>query len=161
VLIGANPDWAKDLCHRSSAASVCEQILRREFRAQPRAHDARIKAAVIADPPGFFFTADGFAAVKMPVQLWASEREGRGLRVVDPGITPESVAAVDRSLTAEREYHVMPNAGHFAFQFICPPAVAKAVPEICTDAPGFDRAAFPKRFNAAVLVFFREHLVNR
>jgi predicted dienelactone hydrolase len=57
VLIGANPDWARALCHRDfefrsllgiagdnrpSAAAVCEQILRKEFRAEPLAHDLRI-----------------------------------------------------------------------------------------------------------------------
>lgn len=72
VLIGANPDWAipfctmfHDLREPSSAAPICEQILRKKFRVQPLAHDPRIKAAVIAD---------SFAAVKVPVQLWASER---------------------------------------------------------------------------------------
>jgi predicted dienelactone hydrolase len=145
VLIGANPDWASDLCHRSSAASVCEQILRKEFRAQPLAHDARIKAAVIADPPGYFFTADSFAALKVPVQLWASERGGRGLQLIDPGNTPEAFAAVHRSLPAKHEYHVVPNAGHFAFLFICPSAVAKAAPrEICVDASGLRPRRVPQ-----------------
>jgi predicted dienelactone hydrolase len=74
VLIGANIDWASLLCDRSSAASVCKQILRKEFRVQPLAQDARIKAGVIADPPGWFFDADSFAGVKVPVQLWASHR---------------------------------------------------------------------------------------
>jgi predicted dienelactone hydrolase len=32
------------------------------------------------------------------------------------------------------------------------------VREICTDAAGFDRAAFHKTFNAAVLAFFLKHL---
>ena len=50
VLIGGNPDWAIPLCQRSSAAPICEQILRKEFRVEPLAHDPRIKAAVIADP---------------------------------------------------------------------------------------------------------------
>jgi predicted dienelactone hydrolase len=67
VLIGANIDWASLFCHRSSAASVCEQILRKEFRVQPLTHDERIKAAVIVDPPGVLFGADSFAAVKTPV----------------------------------------------------------------------------------------------
>ena len=90
----------------------------------------------------------------------------------------ESVAAVDRNLPAMHEYHVVPNSGHFAFLFICPPGLAesvvtacrqglvspcppepqKNVREICTDAPGFDRAAFHKEFNAAVLAFFRANL---
>jgi hypothetical protein len=85
VLIGANPDWAIPLCRRSSAAPICGQILGKEFRVQPLAHDPRIKAAVIADPFSLFFTGDSFAAVKVPVQLWASERGtelgGRCLRL--------------------------------------------------------------------------------
>ena len=162
VLAGANPDWAGPLCRRNrsaAAASACEQILRREFRVQPLAHDPRIKAAVIADPANYF-SADSFALVKIPVQLWASERAGRGLQQVDPRLTPESVAAVDRNLPAKHEYHVVPNAGHFAFLSPCPPTLAKDNPtnaEICTDAPGFDRVAFHKQFNADVLGFFRTH----
>jgi len=159
VLIGANPDWAIPLCRRSSAAPVCEQILRKEFRVQPLAHDPRIKAAVIADPCCIWFTADSFAAVKVPVQLWASERqtEFHGM----PMPSAESVGAVDKSLPAKHEYHVVPNSTHFAFLSICPPALAaKAPPEICTDAPGFGRAAFHKQFDAAVLAFFRTHLVD-
>jgi predicted dienelactone hydrolase len=35
--------------------------------------------------------------------------------------------------------------------------MAAAVPAICASAPGFDRAAFHARFNAAVVAFFRAH----
>src|ERR1700730_7583188 len=140
VVRRAHPAWARRFCHWSAAASVCEQILRKEFQAQPLVHDARIKAAVIADPACCFFGADSFAAVKVPVQLWASERGlSRGLHLA--GLTPESVAAIGRSLTAEHEYHVVPNAGHFAFWPPCPPALATGFPEGCTDAAGFDRTA--------------------
>jgi predicted dienelactone hydrolase len=31
-------------------------------------------------------------------------------------------------------------------------------PEICRDAPGFDRAAFHQGFNAQVLAFFQRHI---
>jgi predicted dienelactone hydrolase len=151
VLIGANPDWAgaSEFCQRSSVPR-CEQVRRREFPVQPVVHDPRIKAAVLADPGARFFAAESFAAVKVPVQLWASERGNEY-------VTPESVAAVDRNLPAKHEYRVVPNAGHDVFH-ICPSAVAKAVPEMCTDAPGFDRVAFHKQFNADVRAFFRTHL---
>jgi predicted dienelactone hydrolase len=154
VLIGGNPDWASDsdFCPQSSFHR-CEQIRRKEFPALPLAHDVRIKAAVTADPLAVFLTADSFAAVKAPVQLWASEYGGNG-------VSPESVAAVDRSLPARHEYHAVPNAGHFAFLIPCPPALANERREVCTDAPGFDRVAFHKHFNADVLVFFRTHLVR-
>jgi predicted dienelactone hydrolase len=154
VVIGANPDWAIPLCQKSSAAPTCEQILRKEFRVQPLTHDPRVKAAVIADPFSTFFAADGFAAVKAPVQLWASERGG-------DDVTPESVAAVERNQPAKHEYYVVPNSGHFAFLTICPPALAKSRPELCTDAPGFGRAAFHQQFNADVLAFFRARLGDR
>jgi hypothetical protein len=55
-------------------------------------------------------------------------------------VTPQSVAAVQKNLPAKHEYQLVPNAGHNAF-FLCPPALVKAVPELCTDAPGFDRVA--------------------
>jgi predicted dienelactone hydrolase len=155
VLIGGNPDWAgaTDFCRRSSS-QWCEKILRKEFPTQPLVHDPRIKAAVIADPLAVFFTGDSLASVKVPVQLWASEFGG-------DGVTDRQLAAVDRNLPAKHEYHVVPNSGHFAFLAPCPPALAEAMPEICTDAPGFDRAAFHEQFNAAVLAFFRANLGTR
>lgn len=152
VLIGANPDWAiaTALCQQSSA-HACEQIRRKEFPTQPLAHDPRIKAAVIADPIAILFSADSFAAVKVPVQLWQSERGG-------DGVSPDSVAAVDKNLPAHHEDHVVPNSGHFAFLTPCSPAMAKARPELCTDATGFDRLAFHNEFNTEVLAFLRKHL---
>ena len=80
VLIGGNPDWARDsdFCPQSSF-HWCEQIRRKEFPTQPLAHDGRIKAAVIADPLAVFFTVDSFVAVTVPVQLWASEHGGDGV----------------------------------------------------------------------------------
>jgi predicted dienelactone hydrolase len=154
VLTGANPDWAKAtaLCQHS-ANNLCVQIIKKEYPAEPLTHDARIKAAVIADPLAIVFGANSLAAVKLPVQLWASERGG-------DGVLPNDVAVVDASLPAGHEYRVVPNSGHFAFIPPCPAEMAKAVPEACTDAPGFDRAAFHKEFNAAVVAFFQQHLID-
>ena len=71
---------------------------------------------------------------------------------------PHDVAAVDKSLRAEHEYRVAPNTGHFAFLTPCSPALAAKRPELCIDAPGFDRVAFHKEFDAAVVAFFRDRL---
>ena len=132
---------------------MCEQILRKAFPAQPLAHDPRIKAAVIADPLAVMFAAGGLSAVKVPVQLWQSERGG-------DGVSPESVAAVNRNLPAQHEYHIVPDAGHFAFLTPCPPALAARLPELCTDARGFDRVDFHKQFDAGVVAFFRNYLTT-
>ncbi|HTO64585.1 MAG TPA: dienelactone hydrolase [Bradyrhizobium sp.] len=152
VLTGGNPVWAEATAFcQHSANNACVQVIEKKYPAEPLTHDPRIKAAVIADPLAIFFTADSLAAVKLPVQLWASERGG-------DGVLPRDVAAVDANLPARHEYHVVPNSGHFAFVPPCPPAMAQAAPEICTDAPGFDRAAFHREFNAAVIAFFQQHL---
>jgi predicted dienelactone hydrolase len=155
VAIGANPDWtaATAFCQESSSY-WCEQIRRKEFPMQPLAHDPKIKAAVIADPLSVFFATDSLASVKVPVQLWASEHGGDGVR-------NRGIGNVDRNLPSQHEYHVVANSGHFAFLSPCPPALAKAVPEICADMPDFDRVAFHKQFNSDVLTFFRDQLGDR
>jgi hypothetical protein len=44
---------------------------------------------------------------------------------------------------------------HFSF---LAPCLATAAPEICRDAPGFDRTAFHASFNRAVVEFFSRRL---
>lgn len=153
VLAGAIPDWPAVLCRFSAATSTCMRTLSIAFRAQPSPFEPRIKALVAADPPRIFFASDGFASVKVPVQLWASERGGRGL----PGIMETfDVDDINRKLTQKHEYHWVPNSGHFAFE-LCNSSIA-AIPQFCQDAPGFDRAAFHERFNADIVRFFKEQL---
>lgn len=154
VLVGARPDWASttNLC-RTSASHMCQQILSKAFPARPLTYDPRIRAAVIANPLAVMFTTDSFSAVKVPVQLWQSQRGG-------DGVSPESVAAVNRNLPGQHEYHTVPNAAHFVFLAPCPPPLTKKRPELCTDAPGFDRAAFHKQFDANVVRFFETKLTE-
>lgn len=154
ILVGARPDWASTtaLCRRSSS-HMCEQILSKAFPARPLTYDPRIRAAVIANPLAVMFTSNSFSAVKVPIQLWESERGG-------DGVSPESVAAVNKNLPARHEYHIVPNAGHFVFLAPCSLPLATKRPELCTDAPNFDRAAFHKRFDANVVRFFQTQLTN-
>jgi predicted dienelactone hydrolase len=155
VVVGGNPDFrrALALCPEGSTSRLCEQIRQDDAATQPFTHDPRIKAAVIVDPLAIFFAPDSFTGVTIPVQLWASARGG-------DGVSPEMVAAVERTLPATPDYHVVPEAGHFAFLPPCPTEMAQAVPEICADAPGFDRVALHKELNAETLAFFRKHLVD-
>jgi predicted dienelactone hydrolase len=151
AVIGANADWANATGYcGDSPARGCQQIRNREFPAGPIAHDPRIKAAVVADPLAVFFTAEAVAPIKVPVQLWASELGGDGVFLRD-------VAPLDTNLSAPHEYHVVRNAGHFAF-FLCPPALAQTAPDLCTDRSGFDRAVFHKEFNAVAVKFLQENL---
>jgi len=151
AVLGANADWANatNYCGTSPARG-CQQIRSGEFPTGPITHDPRIKAAVVADPLAVFFTAATLAPIKAPVQLWASELGGAGVFLRD-------VAPLDTNLVAPHEFHVVRNAGHFAF-FLCPPTLAQTDPDLCTDRSGFDRAVFHKEFNAAALKFLQDNL---
>ena len=114
-------------------------------------HDPRVAAIVIADPLSRFPTPQSLQDVKVPLQLWSSERGG-------DGVQPEDVAAVARNLPVRPDVHVVRGSAHFAFLTPCPPAMMNAVPELCVDDGGFDRVAFHREFDAQVLAFFREQL---
>jgi predicted dienelactone hydrolase len=150
AVIGADADWATAIAYCGDRQTrPCRQIRAKEFPG-PIHHDPRIKAAVVADPLAIFFTAPSVASIKAPVQLWASELGGDGVFLKD-------VAPLDTYLKGPHEFHVVRNAGHFAF-FLCPPEVAHSAPEVCTDRSGFDRAAFHKEFNAAAVKFLQANL---
>ncbi len=154
VVIGGNPDLRKGLalCPEGVRFRMCEQLRADEIPAGPFAHDPRIKAAVIADPAfGLLFDREALKDATVPVALWASAIGG-------DGVTPESIAAIGQNLPAKPEYRVVKNSGHFAFLAPCSPGQAKAAPEICVDAPDFDRVAFHKELDAEAVAFFRAHL---
>ena len=153
-LAGADPSWAALMCRFSPDTRACMSTLERDFRMQAHPEDPRIKAAVLADPVALWIVPKSLSKVRIPIQLWASENGGRGLRNI--AIQPGSVAALEKRLSRPHEFHLVPNAGHFAFM-LCGPSISP-VPEYCADAPGFDRAAFHDQFNAAVVRFFRQQL---
>ena len=151
AVIGANADWANAAAWcGDSNRGFCAQVRNRDFPAGPIAHDPRIKAAVVADPLAIFFTTDAVASIRIPVQLWASEHGGDGVSLRD-------VAPLDKTLSSPHEFHLVKNAGHFAF-FLCPPALAQAEPDLCTDGAGFDRVGFHKELNASALKFLQANL---
>jgi predicted dienelactone hydrolase len=152
VIAGARPDFHDARVPCPEPAPICGQIRRNEIPTGPLTRDPRVKAAVIVDPLSFFPTTDSLRAVTIPVQLWGSQFGG-------DGVLPDSVAALARTLPDPPEFHLVANAGHFSFLAPCPPAWAKAQPEICADPAGFDRAAFHRDFDAQILAFFRAHVV--
>jgi predicted dienelactone hydrolase len=160
MLAGGIPDWAAaDRFCKESSLRACEQLRDRQAVDQQLAYqDARIRALVVADPGFrigtlvFSFVPDSLAAIKVPVQLWASQYAGDGL-------FPEHVAAVDKSLPTRHEHRLVASAGHFAFT-LCLPGLAERRPELCIDAPGFDRVAFHKQLDADVLAFFQTQLTG-
>ena len=152
VLMGVTPDFGRFARICKERTGACEQLHNGEAPPNPP-HDARIKAAVIVDPAPVFFTQDNLATIKIPFQFWRSELGG-------PGVGDGSgTARVADSLPGKPDVHVVP-AGHYTFLAPCSPQLAAVIPRICTDVPGFDRAAFHRDFNASIARFFRENLVG-
>ncbi len=121
----------------------------------PWTHDARVKAVVSAAPAlGYTFTAQSLGRITTPVQLW---RAADDQVLVDPF----HASAVRAQLKGPVDYHVVPKAGHYDFLAPCDPGLAKDVPAICVSAPGFDRAAFHRDFDQAVVGFFTANLPAR
>ena len=115
-------------------------------------HDPRIAAAVIAAPAiGWSFSPQGLADITAPIQLWRGDSDE-----ILPH--PRHAQHVYEGLATKPEYHVVPNAGHFAFLAPCTPALANIAAEICRDPTGFDRAGFHREFNPAVVAFFKAKL---
>lgn len=114
-------------------------------------HDKRIRAAVVADPLNAFPGAEDLKNIGIPVQLWSSEQGG-------DGVVPQDIARLRDELPGKPDYRMVKGAGHFSFIAPCPADMANALPQICRDAPGFDRAEFHRSFNADVVSFFRASL---
>jgi predicted dienelactone hydrolase len=140
-----------DLCTALHAAGVSlPQGI--SVPSNPWRADPRIRAIVVAAPAfGFTFASAGLAAVHMPVQLWGSREDHHQPR-------PWYEDAVSAALPEPPEFHEVANAGHYAFLPPCSPHLASHAPQICDDAPGFDRLAFHRAFNSQVVAFFERTL---
>lgn len=153
VLAGADPDFQqlRRRCADPTGAD-CKPIDPALAPKEALTRDPRIKAFVIADPLSSVFpTKESVQAITAPVQLWSSERGG-------DGVSPKDIAGIAGNLAAKPEFHAVPGSGHFAFLTICSAALAKSLPELCTDAPGFSRADFHEDLNGKALAFLQKHL---
>jgi len=160
---GGRPDLSRmlELCSKRSGAPECTFVkqhrgdqLDRVTRVPTWVHDERVKAAVVAAPAvSYLFGPGSLEAVNIPIQLW---RAGQDEQVPDEWNT----AIVRRELRRPPEEHIVPSAGHFVFLPPCTDSLVKQAPQICTDSAGFDRVAFHRTFNAAVVEFFTRNLIR-
>lgn len=162
VIAGGEPDMGKIGPHCAAHPDFFEcQLLKRNGGTPPSgsprpapqwAHDARIKAAVIAAPAlGYTFAPGGLKGVSIPVQLWRASEDS----VLHD---PYYVEPVRDALPTPPDYRVADGAEHMDFMAPCSAALAKYVPTICAEVKGFDRAAFHMTFNRDVVAFFQARL---
>ena len=161
VVIGGTPDLAEipRFCATHSDAPEC-QFIRQSHGDQlapaPPAssnwtHDPRVHAAVIAAPAvALAFGSNGLRGVRVPVQLWRASNDQQAPDAWNSQLVREG-------LPVTPEEHVVANAGHMVFR-LCSETLRQSVGWMCQDAPGFDRVAFHREFNRAVVTFFRKAL---
>jgi predicted dienelactone hydrolase len=161
VAVGGTPnlDRIAQRCRERPEDQVCQPTPEHgetNDRAQTGApvfmHDPRIGAAVIAATGlGMTFEDGGLSAVRVPIQMWRAAED----RIA---VDQWSTAIIRRELPTPPDEHVVALAGHYAFLPPCSDALAAAAPEVCVDAPGFDRAEFHRTFNETLIAFFRARL---
>jgi len=147
----ANPQH--DLCTTLAKAGIHSVAEAAQPPPEAWKPDRRIRAIAAAAPAfGFTFDRAGLASVQIPVLLW---RAANDQRQPDPWYEEQIRSALPRP----PEYHVEPLAGHYAFLPPCSARLRAIAPMACVDAPGFDRAAFHQRLNAALASFFKAALL--
>ncbi|MBV9931465.1 MAG: dienelactone hydrolase family protein [Alphaproteobacteria bacterium] len=152
IAIGGTPDLAGIPAYCARQPEFACKLMAPPAAAPPAwTHDPRIAAAVIAAPGiGFAFAPSGLAKVKVPVQLWTGEAD----QTVP---TATNAAVVRRLLRGPVDFHSVPGAVHFSFLAPCGPDFP---PQFCQDTAGFDRAAFHRDMNRAIVDFFRARLAT-
>jgi predicted dienelactone hydrolase len=149
IAIGGNPDFKHLAEYCLKAPEPACTLWRSPEEDAVLVHDARARAAVIVAPGfGFAFVPGGLKNVTVPVQLWNGEAD----QTVPVASNAAPIAA---ALGGNVEFHLVPHAQHFSFLVPCG---ADGPQIICSDGPDFDREAFHRRFNAAVVAFFRSRL---
>lgn len=156
ILAGAKPDFARleGYCaKRPEDRHVCEaqgRIGMEGAELAPSA-DARIRSFVLLAPLSVIFPREGLKSVAAPFLVYVGEK--------DEALSPEDNAlALARDMPSETGLEVVQNAGHFTFLAACPPQMSEAMPALCTDPPGIDRAALHRVINADIADFFTRAL---
>ena len=155
IAIGGTPDLSRIASQCAQHPEfVCQLTKPAEFQnVKPVSwpSDQRISAAVIAAPGlGFTFEPQGLSNVHAAIQLWSG-----GSDQTVPYST--NAGTVSRLLGNSAESHVVPGAVHYSFLMPCG---LIGPPQLCRDPKGFDRAAFHKDFNDAVVKFFKTKLAT-
>ncbi|MBI3496233.1 MAG: hypothetical protein HY058_02890 [Proteobacteria bacterium] len=158
VVIGGRPNFALRAEYRQAVpddplmarAAAAGSALRKS--GLELVGDPRVRAAFIMAPAlGFLFDQAALAELRVPVRLYRAGAD-EVLR------HPWHAERVRQMLPTPPEYEVIEGAGHYVFLAPCAEALMDAVPEICRDPPGIDRAAIHARLNAEMVDFFRRAL---
>ncbi|SED99645.1 alpha/beta hydrolase family protein [Bradyrhizobium erythrophlei] len=112
----------------------------------PPATDPRVRAVVAMAPAGVFFTAASLATIKTSTAVYAAERD----RWLVPRFHAEWVA----QNVPHAEFHMIPNAWHFAFMDRPGTPIQTLDGDAAADPPGFDRELLLTQLRNDLPAFF-------
>lgn len=119
--------------------------------AVPDVRDPRVRAIVLLAPNALPFTDEALRKVTVPVRLYAAERD-------DLTLVRYHAERLARTLPRDREYVLVPGAGHFSFVAGFPSLLKLIVGEAARDPDGFDREALHEVMNREIVDFFDRKL---
>lgn len=158
VLADATPDFARwpAYCRQSPGNAVlCSQVTDARYPGSqagqwqpPR--EPRLRALVLIAPLAMPFGPEGLATLRTPVQL----HEATGDAIVPSASNGDTLMRAIIPVPQRRRVA----GGHHVFIDPCPPAAMARLGELCTDAPGIDRAAIHAALREQVTSFLRSQL---
>ena len=146
------PEFA-DLFEKSRAVAESDPAYRAALAKDGEPYrDPRVRAVFAMAPAlGPAFTPQGLAAIAVPMAIVA----GAGDEVVPIGSSARALAAH----IPKAELTILPGeAGHYVFAPVCTNAGRAALPAICDDRPGVDRAAIHRQVVQLIEAFFARQL---
>lgn len=152
LLAGAMPDFSRfsTYCHDTGAApATCADGPPPIRPGLGFFREERVKAAYLMAPsPGYFFTREGLADVRIPVHIDDPAEDQMLVR-------PYAAERIRDFLPEPPEYVRVPGVGHYAYLAPCPDTMRDRTLQLCTDPPGFDRAKFHVELATEMADFFR------
>lgn len=167
-LAGARTDIAAlyDLCRKDASNPACRAPEMKDMPSSGRTleavrktsgeslarsgdsfRDARIRAVFVLAPAlSFTQSADSLHAIRIPVAVVVGS--------ADPVAPAPMNADLIRAHVRGARETVLPNVAHYTFLDTCTPAGKAAMPSLCTDPPGVDRAATHMQVGDLAVQFF-------
>ncbi len=158
LLLGATPDFDRRAAYcaaQPADAEVCVEVpaVIERLPVSRATADARIRAGFVMAPFAIFFDEASLKQVAAPVFLYGA--------MADAVLLPDyNVVPVRDALPRLHTFRGIVGAGHYVFLAPCNPGMTDALPVLCKDPPGIDRAALHAQINADAVAFFRQTLAE-
>lgn len=108
--------------------------------------DSRVRAVAALAPAGVMFSAQSLAKISIPALIYVGEK--------DTFLVPRYHAEWVRQNVLKADYHMVHNAGHYAFMDTPGMPIPSADGDVGANPEGFDRAAFKKQLATTLNQFF-------